>query len=105
MKPVFIETSTQTDGKEVTELKNKIITLQNMNLTLQERMAKLEEEYSAKIAVLTAENSRLKEAQEMSTKFISSAAEKEGAPMTVAPVETYSEHVSLIFADLRLIDH
>ena len=47
-----------------------------MNLTLQERTARLEEEHSAKIAVLTEENNRLKEAQGMNTKFIPSAAGK-----------------------------
>lgn len=36
-----------------------------MNLTLQGRMARLEEEYAARIAVLTEENNRLKEAQGM----------------------------------------
>ena len=64
-QPVLVEASTQTEGKEVDELRTKVITLQNMNFTLQERMAKLEEEYAAKIAVLTEENNRLKEAQVM----------------------------------------
>ena len=75
-QPVLVEASTQTDGKEVNELRNKIITLQDMNLTLQERTARLEEEHSAKIAVLTEENSRLKESQVVNTKFIPSAAGK-----------------------------
>ena len=75
-QPVLVEASTQTDGKEVNELRNKIITLQDMNLTLQERTSRLEEEHSAKIAVLTEENNRLKEAQGMNTKFIHSAAGK-----------------------------
>ena len=75
-QPVLVGASTQTDGKEVNELRNKIITLQDMNLTLQERTARLEEEHSAKIAVLTEENNRLKEAQGMNTKFIPSAAGK-----------------------------
>ena len=75
-QPVLVEASTQTDGKEVNELRNKIITLQDMNLTLQERTARLEEEHSAKIAVLTEENNRLTEAQGMNTKFIPSAAGK-----------------------------
>ena len=51
-----------------------------MNLTLQERTARLEEEHSAKIAVLTEENNRLKEAQGMNTKFTPSAAGKEETP-------------------------
>ena len=70
-----------------------------MNLTLQKRMARLEKEHSAIIAVLTEENSRLKESQVVNTKFIPSAA---GKLETIAPVKTYSEHVSLMFADLKL---
>ena len=72
-KPVLVDASTQTDGEEVNELRNKIITLQNI---LQECMARLEEEYAAKIAVLNEENNSLKEAQGMNTKFIPSAAGK-----------------------------
>ena len=76
-KPVLVDVSTQTDGEEVNELRNKIITLQNI---LQECMARLEEEYAAKIAVLNEENNSLKKAQGMNTKFTPSAAGKEETP-------------------------
>lgn len=88
--------------------------LQDINFSLQERMSRMEREQEAKdrreqellakIAELTAENERLKQAQAVNHDFMLPTSGNDDIPMALSPRATYSEPVSSKIHRSRLVD-